>query len=98
MRSINAFVGTGEISEVSFGETLEGKSACNFLLLLEKSDGYHSRVRVNVYGIHVDFCRSLFEGDRVFVQGEFMNRKKSGSTISLAEVRCLIQMVISLRK
>lgn len=89
MRSINAFVGTGEISEVSFGETTEGKSACNFLLNLEKGDGYYSRVRVNVYGLHVDYCRNLNERDRVYVQGEIMNRKKAGSTISLAEVRCL---------
>jgi hypothetical protein len=99
MRGINLFVGTGEVGHLTSGQTTKGMPVCSFTFGMEKEDGYLAWVRVNVYGVHVDFCnRELGKGTRVLVQGELMNRARSTGGLALTEVRLLDVKVLDKTK
>lgn len=88
MRGINLFIGTGEVGHLTLGQTTKGMPVCSFTFGMEKEDGYVAWVRVNVYGVHVEFCnKELEKGTRVLVQGELMNRARSTGGLALTEVR-----------
>jgi single-stranded DNA-binding protein len=89
VKGTNVWCGSGNVaSDVHYGETGRGDSACNFRICVEEAHKPLVYVRVNVYGGNVDVCkmRSLGRGDYVIVEGELMNRK--GQDDFLTEIRC----------
>lgn len=88
-RGTNAWHGSGNVaSDVAYGETRAGDTACNFRLVIEQPHKPLSYFRVNAYGRNASDCQNkkLAKGDYVVIDGELMNRQ--GKEELLTEIRC----------
>ena len=89
MKGINETSVSGNVTgDVFFAQTGRGEDACSFRLAITQAYKTTTFVRVNVYGGHVNVCKSrkLGKGDYCVVSGELMNRKVKGEL--LTEIRC----------